>query len=74
MTSPKQKYTDDLESGLIVFDAMQEQVVSHLQALFDELVVNGVSSEAKNSGLSGLLAGLLSRQNAIDKGTNGLYI
>ena len=74
MTSPKQKYTDDLESGLIVFDAMQEQVVSHLQALFDELVVNGVSKEAKNSGLSGLLAGLLSRKNAIDKGTNGLYI
>ena len=74
MTSPKQKYTDDLESGLIVFDAMQEQVVSHLQALFDELVVNGVSSEAKNSGLSGLLAGLFSSQNAIDKGTNGLYI
>lgn len=74
MTSPKQKYTKDLESGLIVFDAMQEQVVSHLQTLFDELIVNGVGSEAKNSGLSGLLAGLLSRQDPIDKGTNGLYI
>lgn len=74
MTSPKQKYTEDLDSGLIVFDAMQEQVVARLQILFDELAVNGVTSKAKKEGLSGFLAGWLSDQDTTDEGTKGLYI
>lgn len=74
MISPKQKYTQDLDSGLIVFDAMQEQVVLRLQDLFDDLAVNTDNSKVKKSGFSGILAGWLSGQDAIDEGTKGLYI
>jgi cell division protein ZapE len=74
LISPRQKYTQDLDSGLIVFDAMQEQVVLRLQYLFDELVANGQGSKARKLGLSGFLAGWMSGSDAVDEGTQGLYI
>ncbi len=57
LISPRQKYTQDLDSELIVFDAMQEQVVLRLQFLFDELVANAQRSKTKKPGLSGFLTG-----------------
>ncbi|MFT6056118.1 MAG: cell division protein ZapE [Pseudohongiellaceae bacterium] len=74
MISPRQKYTQDLDSGLIVFDAMQEQVVLRLQFLFDELVANAQRSKARKPGLSDFLIGWMFRSAAVDEGTHGLYI
>lgn len=69
MISPKQKYTQDLDSGLITFDPMQEQVVVELEALFLELTVSGPDKPSK-----GFINRLLSRQGSVDEGIKGLYI
>lgn len=74
LTSPRQKYTQDLDSGLIVLDSKQEQVVSHLQVLFDELAGNTSKVEAEKPGFTRILTGWMSGKIGVDEGTNGLYI
>ena len=55
--SPAQRYQKDLEKSGFSYDPAQEHAVSYLQALYERLIDDGVSSAPKN----GLMARLIGR-------------
>lgn len=68
--NPQQRYDQDLKNNLIVADEAQQQVVSRLQALFDELIA---SNQKSRFSIFGLLRG---RRSLRDSGAaiQGLYL
>lgn len=68
--TPHQKYSSDLESGLIVYDSEQEKVVAQFQRLYDDLL----NSSKGSARMPGFLSGLFSGRKPTKDYCKGLYI